>query len=225
MPEIVRSGKWLKPDIHSSLYLLENMTEGNETYGVAMTVFGDHTDCYFITSNHLLESDEIVRLTQWRFQDGGISSPSINAEKYAEFPGIDLAILKAPHTDSDIECQNRIELIESPDPRQQLYGYGNPVGSVGAVSAGIVSSYWNNDKHGQLIVSDMKTVPGYSGGAVFTEGGFYVGMLLGTTSNTKYENFAYIVPGVTIVEALKRAQLITNITSIQDSDIDGTEKQ
>jgi S1-C subfamily serine protease len=161
--------------------------KGHLGLGMAVAVASDSDSCILLTNAHIVSGAIQVSVSRWSGTPTLYGSRKV--EVVREEQAIDAAILSYP-----VKGGCRIAKVhEQPLPLgSDIFTYGQPVKSHGVVTKGVVGGYWNVEDKGVLMVSDMLTVQGNSGGGVFSGDNKLVGLVTGRT--VEQRGYAYIVP-------------------------------
>ena len=185
-----------------SLFLLNVGKPQSVDYGVATSIYKDVKSCYYITSYHLFKTPyKVIGISPWIYKEMAEKN-MMPVHMVASDPVLDISILRSD-LENGFPCHPVKMAHNTGYPGTNIYGYGNPINGVGVVSKGIISGVWQIEPHGDVVISDMMTVSGYSGGAVFNVKKQFVGMLIGKSDNTNSRSYAYIISSSRLIPYLE----------------------
>ena len=148
----------------------------------------DEKSWILLTCYHIVKNAHSITIMQW----SGKSQKDLkyDAELVGFGPELDIALLSF---ESEKTLQTAKLNSTSPEIGSELIVFGQPAKMLGAISKGIVSGFWPLPELGTLIISDVVTTKGFSGGGVFDMNSHLIGMAMGKTADEK-RGFTYILP-------------------------------
>ena len=180
------------PPMNSSYFIsaakLENgMLKTEQGMGVVIWASGNNK-WILLTNYHIVKGAHNIEICKWAGRPH--ENKRIDAEIIGSDPELDIALLSFV---SKVPCKVAKINLEKVEIGSELIVIGQPVKLLGAVSKGIVSAFWPLAKIGIVIVGDMFTSKGFSGGGAFDMNNRLIGLTMGKTADEK-RGFAYILP-------------------------------
>lgn len=178
------------------------------TTGMAMVAYSADEGCFLMTNKHLVHNADAILVKSWRGSPGSQEedateqkNPGHQATVVFESRNSDFALIRINRISS---CKPREIASADPETGESLTVFGQPLSKTGAMTRGIVSGYWNIHNQGLLMVSDILTVPGFSGSAAFLQDQTVAGLVTGKTKVPSI-GFAYIIPATRLRILLNQA--------------------
>ena len=147
------------------------------------TGFSISEDGYIVTNSHVIE--DALQLTIV-FPDEGV----MEAEIVADYPEVDLAILKVNHTDRPY-----LELAETFEEVQQHVTFiGNPLAFTGIANEGNVIGFTTTRLDTSVSMLDAPVYKGNSGSPVIASDGTVIGVIYATLKHDEHGKVGLFVP-------------------------------
>ncbi len=200
--------------MESYLYFVSSEYGGDYLYGMATAIYNDEMGCYFLTANHLVKNEQSnIAVTNWSYSRS--VDKVLSAEVVYKSEEDDVLILRSTG-DDPIDC-NYVEIGSVQlEPKDQIYGFGNPINGYGTVSEGIVSGFWKLPKNEKVVVvSDLASMAGFSGGAIFrVVDRKFSGMILGEPKDRQGDSFTYILDANTLRSHMQKSGILESLVDL-----------
>lgn len=159
--------------------------------GMAIAVANTERGCILLTSKHLIQDARCTVATQWHQNKQTLvkNKEEVEVEILFEDTAQDLALVLLPQQD---RCPIVPITSKKAELGSEITTLGQPLPNIGAMTRGIVSGYWPTSE-GLLMVSDMTSMKGFSGGGVFNKKRQLIGLVMGKTADAR-QGFSYIIP-------------------------------
>ncbi len=149
------------------------------------TGFAISKDGTIITNHHVIAGEDSVTVA---FSDEGL----FTAEVTADYPAVDLAILKV---DADNLPYLKLASKTTIENNQAISFIGNPLRFQGIANKGTIIDYINlSDWDQPVVMIDAPVYHGNSGSPIFNHDGEVIGIIFATLNHNKYGKVGLFVP-------------------------------
>ncbi|MEW8052326.1 MAG: S1C family serine protease [Candidatus Thiodiazotropha sp.] len=171
-----------------------------DLFGSAVTVGQQRDNCILLTAWHVVQDAERIELTHGEGEQEIVHV----ADLLISDPARDLALLRMQLSHSQV-CHPVSMLENQPNRGEAVILYGNPAGSSWVVSRGIVSGSIRLPSSTEVLLTDARAAPGFSGGPLLLENGLLAGLVVGIQNTGLPTGFTYAIPSPQLADFLRRS--------------------